>query len=88
MNLTAAFARTQAKEKDILEGQVLQGGLFKGFKGSLCELVKYQRKVLEGMPLRPYVYGIYPVDEIFAMIFSSLQTLMREFPSLSANADL
>ena len=30
------------------EGQVLQGGLFKGFKGSLCRLVQYQGEVPGG----------------------------------------
>ena len=48
MGLTPAFARTWRKEEDSLEGQVLQGSLFKVSKGNICELVKYQRKVRIG----------------------------------------
>ena len=45
MNLTPALARTQNQEEDSFEGEMLQGGLFKGFKRSLSELVEYQRNV-------------------------------------------
>ena len=36
------------KEEDSVESQMLQEGLFKGFKGSLCELVKNQEKAPGG----------------------------------------
>ena len=45
--LIPAFAKTQSSVADSLEGQVLQGGLFKGFKETL-KLVKYQRNVPRG----------------------------------------
>ena len=43
MALTPAFARIQGLEEESLEGQVLQGHLFKGFKETLYKLVKFKR---------------------------------------------
>ena len=56
--------------KNCLEGKVLQGCLFKGFKGSLCELVKYQRKIPRGdasATLRSV--SMEPLQEMSEMFF-------------------
>ena len=60
MDLTPPFALTQSQKEDSLESQVLHGGLFKGFKRSLCQLVQYQGKV-PGETLGS-VSGSYPGD--------------------------
>ena len=48
MDLTPAFTRTQGQEENSLEGQMLQRGIFKGFKRSLCQLVHHQGEVRGG----------------------------------------
>ena len=48
MDLTPAFTRTQGQQEISLEGQMLQRGIFKGFKGTLCQLVQYQGEVAGG----------------------------------------
>ena len=69
MDLTPAFTRTQGQKENSLEGQMLQRGLFKGFKGSLCQLVQHQGKVPGGdAPLTVrsiYVETIQETSEIF-----------------------
>ena len=83
MNLTSAFARTQGKEKNCLEGQMLQGGLPNWFKGSLCELVQNQRKVPGGDT--PSALGSVSVEtvqesgEIF--IFADVEGRISQFIS-------
>ena len=47
MDLTPVFTRTQ-DQTNCLEGQLLQGGLFKRFKVSLCQLVQHQGEVPGG----------------------------------------
>ena len=49
MDLTPVSTRTLGHQKNSLEGQGgFQGGLFQGFKGSLCQLVQHQREVPGG----------------------------------------
>ena len=48
MYLTPVFDRTQCKQEDSFEGQMLQGCLLKGFIGSLFKLLQYQRQVPRG----------------------------------------
>ena len=48
MDLIPAFARTQGQKENSLEGQMLQSGLFKGLKWSLCQLVQNQGEVPGG----------------------------------------
>ena len=66
---------------------MFQGGLFKGFKGSLCQLVKHQGKVPRGdaSPALGSV-SMETVQETSEILI--LLTLMVELPSLSAMADL
>ena len=76
----------RAMRNKVFEGQMLQGSPFKGFKGSLCKLVQDQGKVPRGnvsVTLRPVF-----VEIIQGVRFSSLLTLMGEFSSLFAMADL
>ena len=65
MDLTPKFVLTEGQKEYSLEGQMLQQGLFDGFKGSLCELVKHQGKVPGGdaPPTLGPVSGSYPGDE-------------------------
>ena len=78
--------KPKVKRKTV-EGQMLQGGLFEGFKGSLCELMQHQGKVPRGGD--PPTLGFVFVEAIQESVrFSSLLTLMGEFPNLSAMADL
>ena len=72
-DLTPAFTRTQGQQKNSLEGQMLQRGLFKGFKKSLCQLVQHQREVPGGMPLRLLGLSLEAIQDtseifIFAVI--------------------
>ena len=71
MDLTPTFARIQDQEEASLEGQMLQGGFFKGFKGSLGKLVKYHRKVPRGDASATLRYvsteAIQEVTEIFIL---------------------
>ena len=48
MDLTPAFARPQGQEENSLEGEMLQRGLFNGFKCRLCQLVQHQGEVPGG----------------------------------------
>ena len=48
MDLIPVLALPASQEEDSLEGQMLQRGLFKGFKGSLFQLVQHLGKVPRG----------------------------------------
>ena len=92
MDLTPAFARTKGQQEDSLESQVFQGGLFKGFKGSLCQLVQYQGKV-PGWYAPPTLgsvsmESIQDVGEIliFADINDGISQLVRDGRSIAINS--
>ena len=61
-DLTPVFARTKGQEEYSLEGQVLQRGLFEGFKWSLCQLVQHQGEVPGGAA--PLTLGSVSVETI------------------------
>ena len=88
MALTPTFTRTQDQQENNLKGQMLQTGLFKGFKRSLCQLVQHQGEVPGGDAPPPFrsvsVEAIQEVSEIF--IFTDID--IGIFPSLSVMADL
>ena len=66
---------------------MLQRGLFKGFKGILCELVQHQGKVPGGDA--PPTLGSVSMETIQEMSkVLILLTLMGGIPRLSAMADL
>ena len=78
----------QSLKKDSFEGQMLQGHLEGGgFKESFSKLVKYGERFHKGMPLRPLGLSLWKLSRR-RVRFPSLLTLMAEFPSLSAVADL
>ena len=65
MDLTRAFARTQGLEENSLEGQMLKGSLFNGFKWSLYQLVQHQGEVPGGDT--PPSFGSVSVETILEM---------------------
>ena len=80
MDLTPAFARTQDQKENSLEGQMLQRGLFKGLKWSLCQLVQHQGEVPGGMPIRHLGLSLWKLSRR-RVRFSSLLTLIGELPN-------
>ena len=62
MDLTPAFTRTKGQKKNGFEGQMLQRGLFKGFKRSRCQLVQHQGEVPGGDT--PPTFGSVSVEVI------------------------
>ena len=62
MDLISAFTRTQGQKKDSLVGQMLQGGLFNGFKWSICQLVQKQGEIPGGDA--PPTFGPVSVETI------------------------
>ena len=89
MYLTSVIARPKGQEENSLESQMLQGGLFNWFKLNLCQLVQQQGVVRGGdtIPLHLLDLFLWKISKR-QVRFSSLQTLMGEFPNFSAMAGL
>ena len=81
------FNQTHGQKEDSLEGQMLQRGLLKGFKWSLCQLVQHQGEVPGGdAPLTLGSVSVEAIQETNEIL--TLLIFMGEFPSLSAKTDL
>ena len=64
MDLTPVFAQTQGQKEYSLENQVLQRGLFNGFKWSLCQLVQHLGEIPRGdAPLTLRSVSMETIDE-------------------------
>ena len=69
MKLNPAFTRTQGQKENRLEGQMLQGGLFDGFKWRLCQLGEHQGEVPGGdTPLTFKSVSVETIQETSEML--------------------
>ena len=83
IDLTPAFARTQGQQENSFESQMLQRGLFNGFKWSLCQLVQHQGEV-QGRDAPPTLRSVSvettkEMSEI--LIFSDINGRIPQFVS-------
>ena len=65
MDLTPAFARPLGQEENSFEGQILQRGLFNGFKWGLPQLVQHKGEVPGGDA--PLTFGSVSMEAVQEM---------------------
>ena len=77
----------KAKRKRVLKVKCFREAPLRGSNGGFVSWCSTRERFQEGMPLRPLGLSLWKLSRRRAR-FSSLLTLMGEFPSLSAMADL
>ena len=87
MDLTPAFARPQGHEETVLKVSYFKEASLIGSNEAFVRCCNTWERFQEGFPLRPLDLSLWKLSRR-RVRFSSLLTLMGEFPSLSAIADL
>ena len=87
VDLTPAFTEPRAKRKIVLKAICFKEASLRGSNGAFVSWCNTRERFQEGIPLRPLGLYLWKLSKR-RVTFSSLLTLMGEFPNLSAMADL